>query len=129
MKFLDVTLNLNTGTHEPYSKPNNNPLHININSNDPPKIIKNLRENVQKRIHKLSSSDRIFNNSNYLYNNALYASGFQQKIRFEQHKTLAIPNKSRKRFNRPYSANVTTKIGNKFLKILDKHFPKSQKIP
>ena len=27
--------------------------------------------------------------------------------------------------NPPYIANVTTKTGNKFLQILDKHFPKS----
>ena len=131
VNFLDVTLNLNTRTHEPYNKPNNNPLYININSNHPPKIIKNLPENIQKRISKLSSSTRIFNNSKDLYNNALSADGFQQKIRFEQHKTSATPDKIRKRniiwFNRPCSANVTTKIGNKFLQILDKHFPKSHK--
>ena len=40
-------------------------------------------------------------------------------------------NKNRKRnitwFNPSYSAHVATKIGNKFLQILDKHLPKSQK--
>ena len=130
VNFLDVTLNLNTRTHEPYSKPNNNPLYININSNHPPKIIKNLPENIQKRISKLSSSTRIFNNFKDLHNNALSASGIQQRIRFEQHKT-ATPNKNRKRniiwFNTPYSTNVITKTDNKFLQILDKHFSKSHK--
>ena len=132
MNFLDVTLNLNIGTHETYNKPNNNLVYININSNHQPKIIKNLLENIQKRMSKLSSSTRIFNNSKDLYNNALSASGFQQRNRFEQHQTSAKPNKSRKRnimwFNPPYNANVTTKIGNKFLQILDKHFPKSHKL-
>ena len=103
-------MNLNTGTHEPYNKPNNNPLYININSNHPPKIIKNLKD---------------------LYNNVLSSRGFQQRMRFEQHKTSATPNKNRKRniiwFNPPYSANVATKIGNEFLQILDQHFPKSHK--
>ena len=37
---IDVILNLNTGTHEPHNKPNNNPLNINIDSNHPPHIIK-----------------------------------------------------------------------------------------
>ena len=77
MNFLDVTLNLNIGTHETYNKPSNNPVYININSNHQPKIIKNLLENIQKRMSKLSSSTRIFNNSKDLYNNALSASGFQ----------------------------------------------------
>ena len=40
--------------------------------------------------------------------------------------TSATPDKNRKRkiiwFNPPYRANVTSKIGNKFLQILDKHF-------
>ena len=97
VNFLDVTLNLNTGTHETYNKPKNNPLYINISSNHPPKIIKNLPENIHKRISKLSSSTRIFNGSKDLYNNTLSASGFQQRIRFEQHKTSATPNKNRNR--------------------------------
>ena len=131
MTFSDVTLNLNTRTHEPYRKPNNNPLYININSNHPPKIIGNLPENIRKRISKLSSSIRILNNSKDLYDNALSASGFQQRIKFEQHNTSTTPNRNRKRniiwFNPTYSANVTTKIGNNFLQILDKHLPKSHK--
>ena len=84
VNFLDVTLNLDNGNHEPYNKPNNNPLYININSNHPPNIIKNLPENIQKRINKLSSSTSIFNNSKDLYNNALSASGFQQRIQQHQ---------------------------------------------
>ena len=111
----DVTLNLDTATHEPYNKPNNNPLYININSNQPQNIIKNLLENIQKRISKLSSSTRIFNDSKDFYSNALSASGFQHRIIFEQGNTSATPNKNSERntiwFNPLYSANATTKIG------------------
>ena len=96
VNFSDVTLNLNTGTHEPYNKLNN-PLYININLNHPQNIIKNLSENVQKRISKLSSSTRIFNDSKDLHINALSASGFQQRIKFEQVNTSATPNENRKR--------------------------------
>ena len=86
MSFLDVTLNLNIGTHENYNKRNKNSLYINIISNHPPKITKNLSENIQRRISKLSSSTRILNNSKDLYNNrpALSAGRFQQRIKFEQ---------------------------------------------
>ena len=40
--FLDVTLNLTDGTHYPYTKPNNETLYIDTNSNHPPTIIKHL---------------------------------------------------------------------------------------
>ena len=121
VNVLDVTMNLNTGTREPYNKPNNNLLYININSNHLSEIIKNLPENIQKRISKLSSSTRILNNCKDIYNNDLSANGFQQRFKFEQGDTSATPNKNRKRniiyFNSPYSTNITTKIakiGNTF---------------
>ena len=121
-------MNLNTGTREPYNKPNNNLLYININSNHLSEIIKNLPENIQKRISKVSSSTRIFSNSKDIYNNDLSANGFQQRFKFEQGNTSATPNKNRKRnicFNPTYSTNITTKtgkIGNMFWQILDKKF-------
>ena len=34
--FLDVTLDLNKGTHEPYTKPSNTPLYVHNESNHPP---------------------------------------------------------------------------------------------
>ena len=40
VNFLDVTLNLTTGKYQPYNKPDNNPLSINILSNHSPNIIK-----------------------------------------------------------------------------------------
>ena len=33
--FLDVRFNLTNSTYEPYRKPNNEPVYININSNHP----------------------------------------------------------------------------------------------
>ena len=33
VNVLDVTLNLTTGKYQPYNKPDNNPLYINIHSN------------------------------------------------------------------------------------------------
>ena len=55
--FLDVTLNLTTGKYQPYNKPDNNPLYINILSNHPPNIIKNLPENISNRINTLSADE------------------------------------------------------------------------
>ena len=40
VNFLNVTLNLTTGNYQPYNKPDNNLLYINIHSNHLPNIIK-----------------------------------------------------------------------------------------
>ena len=54
LNFLDVDLNLTTGKYQPYNKPDNIPLYINIVSNHPPNKIKNLPGNIPKRINNLS---------------------------------------------------------------------------
>ena len=84
VNFLDVTLNLTTGKYQPYNKPDNNPLYINILSNHPPNIIKNLPGNISKRINNLSADETTFNKSKDLYNNALTESGFKHKITFRK---------------------------------------------
>ena len=134
VNFLDLTLNLSTGKYEPYNKPDNKPLYINVKSNHPPKIIKNLPESISRRINKLSSDKTVFNNSKELFNNALFNSGFDHKIKFQpltENKDLSRDkNRGRKIvwFNPPYSCIVATKIGKKFLLLLDKHFPKPHKL-
>ena len=40
--FLDVRLNLNNQTYEPYRKPSNEPVYINKQSNQPPNIIADI---------------------------------------------------------------------------------------
>ena len=55
VNFLNVTLNLWTGKYQPYNKPDNDPLYIDVNSNHPPNIIKSLPDNIAKQINKLSS--------------------------------------------------------------------------
>ena len=42
VNYLDVTFNLTDGSYYPYRKPNNLPQYINIKSNHPPNIIKQL---------------------------------------------------------------------------------------
>ena len=103
VNFLDVTLNLTTGKYQPYNKPDNNPLYINILSNHPPNIIKNLPENISKRINTLSADKTTFNKSKDLYNNALAESGFKYKITFQkQQNTSTITNNTKKEKERLY---------------------------
>ena len=51
--FLDVTFNLHTGKYFPYRKPNNDPLYINIHSNRPSIIKKELPNMINKRLSEL----------------------------------------------------------------------------
>ena len=82
----------------------------------------------------MSSDETVFNNSKELFNNALFNSGFDHKIKFQpftENKDLSRDkNRGRKIvwFNPPYSCNVATNIGKKFLLLLDKHFPKPHKL-
>ena len=137
VNFLDVTLNLTTGKYQPYNKPDNNPLYINILSTHPPNIIKNLPKNISKRINTLSADETTFNKSKDLYNNALAESGFKYKIKFQkQQNTTTITNNTKKRkrkiiwFNPPFSLNkyVSTNIGKKLFSLLGKHFPKTHQL-
>jgi len=46
VNYLDVTFNLTNSTYYPYRKPNNEPQYINIKSNHPPNIIKQLPTSI-----------------------------------------------------------------------------------
>ena len=135
VNFLDVTLNLTTGKYQLYNKPDNNPLYINILSNHPPNIIKNLPGNISKRINTLSADETIFNKSKDLYNNALAETRFKHKIKFQkQQSTSTVTNNTKNRkkkiiwFNPPFSVNVSTNIGKKLFSLLGKHFPKTHQL-
>ena len=135
VNFLDVTLNLTISKYQCYNKPDNNPLYINILSNHPPNIIKNLPGNISKRIKNLSADETTFNNSKGLFNNTMVQSGFEHKITFQkQQKTSTVANntKNRKRniiwFNPPFSLNVSTNISKKFFSLLSKHFSKTHQL-
>ena len=83
VNFLDLTFDLTTGKYKPYNKPRNIPLYINVKSSHPPDIIKNVPDSISRRINELSSDKKVFENSKDIYNNALFNSGFKQKIKFE----------------------------------------------
>ena len=128
--FLDITLNLNEGTFKPYSKPNNTPLYVHNKSNHPPSIIKNIPLSINKRLSNNSSNATIFNNSTRQYKEALEKSGYKFNLTFTDNNDSNSKNSKRKRtrqiiwFNPPFSKNVNTRVGEKFIKLLTKCFPK-----
>ena len=134
--FLDITMDLITGFHKPYMKPNNIPLYVHKQSNHPPNIIKNIPDSINKRLSKISSDEDIFNEAVTPYQEALNKSGYNHKLNYqssdETNKVNSGKSRNRQRhitwFNPPYSTNVTTNIGKKFLELLDHCFPKAHKL-
>ena len=126
---MDVTFNLCTGKYQPYKKPNDTPTYINVNSNHSPNIIKALPDNISKRISNISSAKTTFDNAAPFYNNVLSVSGYKENLTYQQNLTPSKKVRQRKIiwFNPPYSVNVETNIGKTFLKLIDKHFPKTNK--
>ena len=64
-----------------------------------------------------------------LYNNALHDSGFMNDVEYMGSRLAKDPATKRNRvrritwFNPPFSKNVITRVGHKFLKLIDKNFP------
>ena len=58
--FLDVNFNLFNDTFSLFMKPNHTPSNVNINSNHPSCITKNIPLAVNKRLSEISSNERIF---------------------------------------------------------------------
>ena len=68
-----------------------------------------------------------------LYQDALNKAGYEYKLKFNPEiATTKTNSRCRKRkilwFNPPYSTSVKTNVGAMFLKLVDKHFPKSNNL-
>ena len=57
--FLDVRFNSNEQTYEPYRKPSNEPVYINILSNLPPNIIADIPKPISKRLTNISCNKNV----------------------------------------------------------------------
>ena len=129
--FLDVHLNLTTGTFRPYMKPNNSLQYVHACSNHPKSITKNIPKMIEKRLSLLSSTQEIFEEEKRPYEAALRLSGYEPKLSYIPEEERRPQKRQRRRnilwFNPPYSKTVSTNIGKKFLGILGKHFPKNHK--
>ena len=127
--FLDATLNLNTGKFWPYRISNDNPLHINKNSNHSPSI----KNKFYDRLIQFSSSENEFDRAAPIYNKALQENVYEIYLKYwkEAKATKTINNRKRRNivwFNPPYSENVQTNIGHEFLNPITKHFPKHNRL-
>ena len=71
VNFLDVTLDLSNNSYKPFIKTDQHPSYINVNSNHPKNIIKQVPKAVNLRICKLSANEKIFKESSKMYIDAL----------------------------------------------------------
>ena len=120
--YLDVTFNLNDDTYRPYQKPDNVIQYIQVESNHPPNIIKQIPKTIEKHLSQLSSNEEIFNESTPVYEEKLHQSDYQQKLKYNPVNTKNHSKRDRKRniiwFNPPFNRNVSTNIGKYFLNLL-----------
>ena len=128
VNFLDVTFDLSTERYQPFNKPNDTPTYINVNSNHLPNIIKVLPDNISERINNISFDKAAFNNAAPFYRNVLSASGYKENL---IQKDLPCSNKIKQRkiiwFNPLYSVNLEENIRKTFLRLIDKHFSKTNR--
>ena len=134
VNFLDVTLNLTGDSYAPYRKPNDTPLYINVHSNHPPNVIKEIPKTVNKRLNQIASSKEDFEQAKHIYQKALTDSGYKHTLVYTDStsttdtNTTNKPQQSKRKrnivwFNPPFNLQVKTNVGKHFLKLVDKHFP------
>ena len=126
--FLDVNLNLETGTYKPFMKPNDKPTYVHAQSNHPPCILRNIPKSINQRLSNISSNENIFKEACPPYQEALDKSGYNFELKFSPPSPNSGGKQKRRQrkitwFNPPFSKNVKTNIGEKFLLLVDKCFP------
>ena len=124
--FLDVTFDLTTSKYDPYREPNDDPLYINSRSNHPPSILTQLPRSINNRLSRLSCDEATFKTISAPYQDALQRSNYDNILTYNEADPTTTNQRNRSRniiwFNQPYTRNVKTNIGRKFLTLIDKHF-------
>ena len=90
VNFLDITQDLNTRQYMPYSKPNNTLGYVNVESNHPPAVTKNIPEGINKRLSEISSNEEIFERAAPEYQKALNDGGHPYRLHYEKPKLQAV---------------------------------------
>ena len=70
VEFLHIMSNLINGLYAPCKKSNDNLLYINTSSDQPPQIIKQLVNSINKRLCENLANERVFTTVKAVYENA-----------------------------------------------------------
>ena len=118
--------------YKPYKKPNDQLLYVNISSNHPLQIIKQLPISVSNRLSNNSSNKQVLICQKVNMKKALRESGYKNVSLIYTDKKDIKQKRNRSHniiwFNPPFNKNVSTNVAKRFLNLLDQHFPKSNKL-
>ena len=109
-------------------------MYIHKKSNHPPNIIKQIPLSIEKRLSNLWSNKQIFDEAAEYYEKALGKCGYMHKLKYIEPTQCEVIGRGSGRtrnitwFNPPFSKNVATNVGNYFLNLIKKHFPKNHKL-
>ena len=122
--FLDVSFDLQSQSYKPFRKPGNTPIYINVRSDHPICIKKEIPKMVSDRISSTSYGSKEFDEAAQVYNTATKTNKNRENIGYRK---IEVKRKnSRKRnilwYNPPYSVNVATNVDKEFFRLIDKHF-------
>jgi len=84
VEFLDVKLDLENETFRPFTKLSDRTKYVNVKSNHPPSILKNISLAVNRRISSISSSKEIFDEEVPRYQTALNNAGYNHKLEYQK---------------------------------------------
>ena len=102
----------------------NYPLSVSLH------LVQNIPKMVQSRLSELSKTKRIFQEEIKPYETALCQAGHNEKLEYTNQYTFTSTSKKRNRhrnviwYNPPFNKEVSTNLAAKFLRLIDKHFPK-----
>ena len=91
-------------------------MYVHRLSNHPPALLKNIPQNINKRLTNISSTEQVFTEATAPYQQALEESGYDHKLKFDpQARRATKKSKARKRkitwYNPPWDNNVKTNLG------------------
>ena len=129
-----MTLDLSNNSYKLFIKTDQHPSYINVNSNHPKNIIKQVPKAVNLRICKLSANEKIFKESSKMYIDALKNSSFKEDFRYLEENIPNDINKGNNKYDHknikeklfgltpPFCRLASINVGKYFLKLIDKHF-------
>ena len=92
-----MTVDLLNNTFRPFIKTDQYPSYININSNHPKTIIKQVPKAANLRIRNLSGNEKIFQESGKIYMDALKNSGLSEEFTYQEENIPNDINKEKKK--------------------------------
>ena len=83
LDFLNVTLDLNSGSFRTYAKEGDTLAYVNRDSNHPPSITRNLPNGINRILSDTNSTEELFKASAPPYQKALEDAGYKHKLTYQ----------------------------------------------